>query len=137
MIINDEQPLHRLQQGLSELENKDTAHHLGNSSSNDWKIIWNRTQVQPLCRYTHHLSIDEDEIHPELAAKMTMRTAAACATAATTTSAADSGHLVVVSHANSHYNYSDGNHATHHSSSHRWKWTTAPHELRVRVRQRQ
>ena len=69
-------------------------------------------------RHILHLDISEDEIHPELVPRTTMRTAAACATAATTSSVADSGHLVVVCHVDSRGSSFVDHNATYHSSSH-------------------
>ena len=74
--------------------------------------------VHPDRHHIHHLENSEDEIHLELVPRMTMRAVAACATAATTSSVADSGHLVVVCHVDSRGSSFVDNNATYHSSSH-------------------
>ena len=74
--------------------------------------------VHPDRQHILHLDISEGEIHPELVPRMTMRTVAACATAATTSSVADSGHLVVVCHVDNRSSSFVDHNATYHSSSH-------------------
>ena len=85
--------------------------------------------VYPDRQHIRHLQNSEGEIHLELVPRTTMRTVAAYATAATTSSVADSGHLVVVRHVCSRDSRLDGNHKICHNSPHHQQYITALHEL--------
>ena len=94
------------------------ACRMENNRDNGLRTTWNQMWVHPGRQHIRHLDTSEDEIHPELVPRTTMRTVAACATAATTSSVADSGHLVVVCHVDNRDSRLDNVNATYHSSSH-------------------